>query len=249
MALDFPRGNGAYNSGVRLPGLIEGRLLRRYKRFLADVVLGTGEVVTAVVPNTGSLISCVTPGYPVWLREELGPQRKYRFTWTLVRPARSLVCIDTAIPNRVTYEYAVAQKIPQLTGYREYIREMPYGEHSRADLCCRVHNNDMLRRVWVEVKSTTLLRDNIAQFPDAVTARGLKHLVELQKMVAAGDRALQVFFIQRGDAKAFSPADDIDPAYGAELRRAVAAGVEVVALQAQVRLDSITLKGQIPLEL
>lgn len=205
--------------------------------------------MTAIVPNTGSLLSCAEPGFPVWLREELGPQRKYRYTWTLVRPHRSLVCVDTAIPNRVTYDYAVAQKIPQLAGFREYIREMPYGEHSRADLCCRIHNNDMLERVWVEVKSTTLLRGTTALFPDAVTSRGLKHLVELQKMVAAGERALQVFFVQRGDAKRFSPADDIDPAYGAELRKAVTAGVEVVALQAQIRLDSITLKGQIPLEL
>jgi sugar fermentation stimulation protein A len=240
---------GTYNPGVRLPKLTEGRLLRRYKRFLADVALNTGEVVTAVVPNTGSLISCVEPGYPVWLREEAGAQRKYRYTWTLVRPKRSLVCVDTAIPNRVVYEYAAAQKIPQLAGYREYIREMPYGEHSRADLCCRVHNNDMLGRVWVEVKSTTLLRGAAAEFPDAVTSRGLKHLIELQKMVQAGERALQVFFIQRADAKVFRPADDIDPAYGAELRRAVKSGVEVVALQAQIRLDSITLKGQIPLEL
>lgn len=234
---------------MRLPRLIEGRLLRRYKRFLADVALPGGEVVTAVVPNTGSLLSCVEAGSPVWLREDDGAQRKYKLTWMLVRPRRSLVCIDTAIPNRVVYDYALAQKIPSLAGYREYLREVPFGEHSRADLCARVHNNDMLSRVWVEVKSTTLVRGNTALFPDAVTARGLKHLRELQRVVTEGDRALQVFFIQRTDAKIFSPADDIDPAYCAELRQAVAAGVEVLALQAQVTLDSITLKGEIPVEL
>jgi sugar fermentation stimulation protein A len=236
-------------TSVRWPTLIEGRLLRRYKRFLADIALPGGEVVTASVPNTGSLLTCAEPGAPVWLREEVGEKRKYRFSWVLVRPQRSLVCIDTGVPNRVVYEYAKAQKIPQLVGYREYLREVPYGENSRADLCCRVHNNDMLSRVWVEVKSTTLVRHGTAAFPDAVTQRGLKHLHELQRAVGEGDRALQVFFIQRADAKVFSPADDIDPAYGAGLREAVKAGVEVVALQAQVRVDSITLKGEIPVEL
>jgi sugar fermentation stimulation protein A len=234
---------------VRLPRLIEGRLLRRHRRFLADVELQGGEVVTALVPNTGSLISCAEPGFPVWLREEPGEQRKYRFVWTLVRPSRSLVCIDTAVPNRIVHEYAAAQKIPQLAGFREYIREMPHGAHTRFDLCCRVHQADMLGRVWVEVKSTTMLRNGAAGFPDSVTTRGLKHLVELQRVVAAGERALQVFLVQRADAKLFRPADDIDPAYGAELRQAANAGVEVVALQARVSKHSITLKGEIPVEL
>lgn len=234
---------------MRFPALIEGRLIRRYKRFLATVQLPKGEVVLASVPNTGSLLSCAAPGMPVYLRREDGAQRRYSLVWTLARPARSLVCIDTAVPNRVVYDYAVAQKIPQLAGYREYLREMPYGEHSRADLCCRVHAADMLGRCWVEVKSTTLMRRGVASFPDAVTARGLKHLVELQRAVAQGDRALQVFFVQRADAERFRPADDIDPAYCAELRKAAGAGVEVVALQAQVRLADITMKGEIPVEL
>jgi sugar fermentation stimulation protein A len=223
--------------------------LRRHRRFLADVELPNGEVVTALVPNTGSLLSCAKPGYSVWLREEPGEQRKYRFVWTLVRPQRSLVCIDTAVPNRLVYEYAAAQKIPQLAGFREYIREVPHGAHTRFDLCCRVHEADMLERVWVEVKSTTMLRDGVAGFPDSVTTRGLKHLVELQRVVTAGERALQVFLVQRADAKVFRPADDIDPAYGAELRRAAQVGVEVLALQARVSRDSITLKGEIPVEL
>lgn len=234
---------------MRLPQLYPGRLIRRYRRFLADVELQSGEIITALVPNTGSLITCAEPGFPVWLREEPGEQRKYRFVWTLVRPKRSLVCIDTAVPNRLVHEYAAAQKIPQLAGFREYIREMPHGAHTRFDLCCRVHAADMLERVWVEVKSTTLLRDGVAAFPDAVTTRGLKHLVELQRVVDAGERALQVFFVQRADAKVFRPADDIDPAYGAELRRAAQAGVEVLALKARVSPESIRLIGEIPVEL
>jgi len=234
---------------MRLPKLYPGRLLRRHRRFLADVELLSGETVTALVPNTGSLISCAEPGFPVWLREEPGEQRKYRFVWTLVRPKRSLVCIDTAVPNRLVYEYAAAQKIPRLAGFFEYIREMPHGAHTRFDLCCRVHEADMLDRVWVEVKSTTMLRDAVAGFPDSVTARGLKHLVELQRVVAAGERALQVFLVQRADAKVFRPAGDIDPAYAAELRQAAKAGVEVLALQARVSQKSIAIIGELPVEL
>ncbi len=234
---------------MRLPPLHEGVLLRRYKRFLADVRLASGEEITAHVPNTGSLLTCIEPGRPVWVHDTGNEERKYRHSWVLVKPKRSLVCVDTGIPNRVVYDFAVAQKIPELAGYREYLREVPYGENSRADMCCRVHVDDMLRRAWVEVKSTTLMRDGVAYFPDAVTSRGLKHLVELTRAVREGDRAVQVFFVQRGDCSEFKPADDIDPDYGAELRRAVSAGVTAIALQAKVTKHSITIKRPIPVVL
>jgi sugar fermentation stimulation protein A len=234
---------------VRFPPLIEGRLIRRYQRFLADVRLPHGEIVTAFVPNTGSLMSCVVPERPVWLREMPAKARRYRFDWVLVRPQRSLVCVDTGVPNRVVHDFARAQKIPLLAGYREYLREVPYGERSRADLCCRVHRDDMLRRCWVEVKSTTLRRGRAALFPDAVTLRGRKHLIELRGAVTAGDEALQLFFVQRGDCECFRPADDIDPEYGAELRRAAAAGVKVIALEARISKRAVTIKRQLPVEL
>jgi len=234
---------------VQWPALIEGRLLRRYKRFLADVELLSGKRVTAFVPNTGSLLGCIEPGRPVWLRDDASPGRRYRYTWVLVKPGRSLVCVDTSVPNRVVCDFARAQKIPELAGYREYLAEVPYGKNSRADLCCRVHKNDMLRRVWVEVKSTTLVRDRTAFFPDAITTRGRKHLIELQGAVAAGDEALQLFFVQRGDCDHFRPADDIDPDYGRELRRAAAAGVKVLALQARVTKRGVTIKRPIPVVL
>ena len=234
---------------MQWPELIEGRLVRRYKRFLADVELLNGSKITAVVANTGSLLSCVTPGRPVWLRDDASPTRKYRYTWVMIKPGRSLVSVDTAVPNRVVYESAKRQRIPELAGFNEYRREVPYGKNSRADLCCRVHETDMLRRVWVEVKSTTLVRDRIAAFPDAVTERGKKHLVELQNAVAAGDEALQLFFVQRGDCDVFRPADDIDPAYGRQLRVAAAAGVKVIALQARVTKRAVTIKRPIPVEL
>lgn len=234
---------------MQWPALIEGRLLRRYRRFLADVKLPNGRRVTAFVPNTGSLLSCVVPGRPVWLRDDGHSGRKYRYTWVMVKPGRSLVCIDTGVPNRVVFDFARAQKIEELAGYREYLAEVPYGKNSRADLCCRVHERDMLQRAWVEVKSTTLVRGGAANFPDAVTERGRKHLVELRRAAAQGDHAVQLFFVQRADCDHFGPADDIDPAYGRELRRAAAAGVKVIALQARVSKRGVTIKRQIPVVL
>lgn len=231
------------------PQLQPGVLLRRYRRFLADVKLDSGAKFTAFVPNTGSLLSCVDPGTPCWVHDTGSTSRRYRFTLKLVKPRRALVCVDTGVPNRVVFDAARAQRIPQLAGYHEYLAEVPYGVNSRADMCCRVHAKDMLRRCWVEVKSTTLVRGRTAQFPDAVTSRGLKHLRELSAAVAAGDEALQLFFIQRGDCDEFAPADDIDPSYGHGLREAAAAGVRLVALQARVTTKSITVRRQLPIKL
>jgi sugar fermentation stimulation protein A len=224
-------------------------LLRRYKRFLADVELLDGRQVTARVANTGSLLGCADPGMPVWLAEAPSPRARCGWVWLLVKPGRSLVCVDTSIPNRVVYDAAVAQSIPLLAGYREYIREVPLGEHSRIDICCRVHEEDLLRRCWVEVKSTTLARGSVAQFPDAVTTRGKKHLVQLQQAVADGDSAVQLFLVERADCRSFAPADDIDPAYGIQLRTAAKAGVEILAAQARVTKRSIEIERLLPVNL
>ena len=223
-------------------------LVKRYKRFLADVELPGSGPVTAFVANTGSLLTCAEPGQTVWLSDH-GDERKYRYRWVLGQPGRDLVCVDTSIPNAVVREAAVAQQIPQLSGYLEYISEMPLGERSRSDLLCRVHRDDMLQRCWVEVKATTLLRDKTAQFPDARTERGRKHLREMRARVEDGDRAVQLFFVQRSGCACFRPADDIDPQYGAELRAAAAAGVEIIALEAAVTKREITIGRQIPVEL
>ena len=224
-------------------------MLRRYKRFLADIKLDSGDKITAFVPNTGSLLGCVEPGTRAWVQDTGDESRKHRHTLKLLKPSRALVCVDTGVPNRVVFEAARSQRIPQLAGYREYLPEVPYGVNSRADLCCRVHSQDMLRRCWVEVKSTTLRRGRTALFPAAVTQRGLKHLRELSAAVANGEDALQLFFVQRGDCDEFRPADDIDPAYGAGLRDAAAAGVTLVALQARISTTSITVRRQLPVKL
>jgi sugar fermentation stimulation protein A len=231
---------------MRWPELTRGVLIRRYKRFLADVALESGEVVTASTPNTGSLLSCNIPGRPVWMAHFPSAGRKYAWQWVMVQPARALVCIDTGVPNVVVADFARSQRIPQLAGYREYIQEMPFTPGTRFDLCCRVHEQDLLGRCWVEVKSTTLVRGRTALFPDAVTERGAKHLAMLTKAVAQGEQALQVYFVQRGDCDVFSPADEIDPNYGRALRAAVRAGVEVVALQAKVTQKSVTIARELP---
>jgi sugar fermentation stimulation protein A len=233
---------------VQLPPLIEARLIRRYKRFLVDVRLANGSVETVFVPNTGSMLGCIEPDSLAYLKE-LPATAKYRYSLVLVKPGKCLVGVDTSIPNRVVLEAARAQQIEALAGYSEYVWEMPLGKSSRADLCCRIRRDNMLARCWVEVKNTTLARDGCAEFPDTVTARGLKHLAELSRCVRQGDRAVQVFFVQRADCERFTPAGDIDPAYAAGLRAAAAAGVEVVALQAAVTKRSITIKRHIPVEL
>jgi sugar fermentation stimulation protein A len=234
---------------MRWPELTRGTLIRRYKRFLADVALESGEVVTAFTPNTGSLLSCAVPGSPAWLSFTADSQRRYPWQWEMVKPCRALVCVNTAVPNQVVAEAAVLQRIPALAGYCEYIREMPFTRGPRFDLCCRVHQQDLLGRCWVEVKSTTLVRGRTAQFPDSVTERGAKHLAELARAVQLGDRAVQVYFIQRADCASFSPADDIDPVYGNAVRAAAKAGVEIVALQARVTQRGVTVAGELPVHL
>jgi len=225
--------------------ILEGRLLRRYKRFLADVELENGQVVTVHCPNTGRLLGCQEPGSRVLLRDSENPARKLRWTWQAIRVGRIWVSVDTSLPNHVVREAVEAGSIAALSGYDSVRSEVPYGAGSRADLLLQRGDE----RVWVEVKSTTLRRGDTGLFPDAVTARGTKHLRELARAVQQGDRAVQFFFVGRPDVSSFRPADDIDPVYGAALRESAAAGVELLAYTARVRRDNIRLENPIPIEL
>ncbi|MEZ5338796.1 MAG: DNA/RNA nuclease SfsA [bacterium] len=231
------------------PATLDAILLRRYKRFLADVQLADGSSLTVHVPNTGSLLGCIREGSPCLLLDHGEGRRKYRHSLWMVKPGRSWICVDTGLPNRMILDAARSQKIAALTGFQEYIPEVPYGNSSRVDLLCRIHERDMLERCWVEVKATTLVEHGVAMFPDAVTARGRKHLEELSSMVRAGDRALQLFFIQRSDCEVFRPADSIDPVYGQALREAHASGVELLALTSRPTKQGITIGRPIPVEL
>jgi len=225
---------------------IEGKLVKRYKRFLTDVELPSGEVITVHCPNTGSLLGCQEPGSAVLLRDSGNPARKYRYTWQAIRVGRTWVNVHTGLPNALVGEAVRDGLVPELLGYDGVRREVPYGENSRIDLLLEGADG---RRCYVEIKSTTLARGDVALFPDAVTARGRKHLGELQGVVRAGQRAVQFFLVSRGDVRRFRPADEIDPAYGAALREAAAAGVEVLAYAARVGRRELSLGKRLAVEL
>lgn len=223
--------------------LLRGILIQRYKRFLSDVRLESGEVVTAHCANSGSMLGLCQPGLEVWLSGSDKPGRKLRYSWELVRVDGGLVGINTMHPNRIVEEAIRAGVIAELAGYATIRREVRYGQSSRIDLLLE---GPTVPTCYVEVKNVTLKRGAAAEFPDAVTARGAKHLVELSAMVAAGARAVMLYLVQRTDCQGFDIAADIDPAYAAALRRAMAAGVEVVCYVCHLALDGISVDRRMP---
>ncbi len=229
--------------------LVPGRLVARYKRFLADVVLDSGATVTASCPNTGSMLGLVAPGSRVWLSESDSPTRKYRHTWEMVEAdlgeGPAIVGINTGHPNRLVAEALAVGRIAELVGYASVRREVKYGEASRIDLLLEDPNKG---RAYVEVKNVHLSREaGLAEFPDSVTARGAKHLTELAAMVRAGHRGVMVFLVQRGDTRALDIARDIDPVYAAAFERARAAGVEMLAYGCRLTEEEICLDRPLPL--
>jgi len=242
--------------------LIRGRLIKRYKRFLADVKLEdgpqAGEVVTAHCANSGSMLSVNEPGSEVWLSPARNPERKLKFTWEMIRVGRSLVGINTQLPNAIVAEAvgaAGAGEIPELGGYPSLRREVKYGVNSRIDLLLEKDghggggaNNE---KCYVEVKNVTMKRDLSknapAEFPDAVTTRGAKHLVELATMAGLGHRAVMFYLVQRQDAKSFAIAADIDPVYDEGLAAARKAGVEVLCYGCKLTKSEIKIVSPLPL--
>lgn len=225
--------------------LLEGRLLRRYKRFLADVELSGGEIVTAHCPNTGSLAGCLPEGARAVLRDSRDPKRKLRYTFQTVEVDGTWVNVDTSLPNAVVAEAVERGRLRPLAGYDAQRREVRYGENSRIDLLLERGEE----RCYVEVKSTTLARGNLALFPDAVTTRGRKHLEELARMVEAGHRAVILFLVSRADVTRFAPADDIDPDYGRTLREVTARGVEALAYTTKVEPGRLEIARKLPIRL
>jgi sugar fermentation stimulation protein A len=203
--------------------LVRGTLIRRYKRFLADAALASGEVVTAHCANSGSMLGLNEPGMEVWLSASDNPARKLKYSWELVRDGGALVGVNTMHPNRLAAEAIADGTIAELAGYAALRREVRYGRNSRVDILL----TDAARPdCYVEIKNVHLKRGARAEFPDAVTARGTKHLGELSAMVAAGARAVMLYLVQRGDCDSFAVAADIDPAYAAALTEALNGGVE-----------------------
>jgi len=226
--------------------LISATLIKRYKRFLADVRLENGEEITVHCPNSGSMKSCATPGWKVLLSKSANPKRKYPYTWEMVHNSRCWIGVNTGIPNQIVTEALQDGRIQQLADYNNLRREVRYGENSRIDILLESVN----QKCYVEVKNVSLVEDDgDYYFPDAVTERGRKHLHELQNMVKEGNRAAMFFVIQRSDGKVFHPAQHIDPAYSNTLREASLNGVELLAYRAEVTPEFIDIAEAIPIEL
>ncbi len=219
--------------------LIPGRLLRRYKRFLADIALESGEEVVAHCANPGSMLGLAEPGMAVWLSRSDNPARKLRYSWELVDADGGLVGINTSRPNGIVAEAIEAERIPELAGYGTTRREVRYGKNSRIDLLLE---EDGRPPCYVEVKNVTLRRHTAtAEFPDSVTQRGAKHLEELAGVARDGGRAVMFFLVQRGDCERLELAADIDPAYAQAFGAAVNAGVEALCYSCKVGPEAIEL--------
>jgi len=225
--------------------LIRGTLIQRYKRFLADIRLAGGEVVTAHCTNTGSMMGCKEPGSAVYISRSENMNRKLLYTWELIKADNGWIGINTLHPNKLVPEAVQAGVIQELRGYETIRREVKVSTHTRLDLCLEGGNGNC----FVEIKNVTLAIDGTAAFPDSVSERATKHLKELMRLKRQGHRAAIVFVIQRGDCDAFRPADEIDKVYGHWLRKAVKAGVEALPYRAKVTPKEIVLTERIATKL
>ncbi len=215
--------------------LVKGYLLRRYKRFLADVRFEDGTTATVHCPNSGSMLSCLEEGAEVYCSPASDPKRKTRFTWEMIRINNGWIGINTSLPNVFVFEWVKNGILPGFNRYTDFRREVTSGD-SRFDIFCR--NED--EECFVEVKNVTLKVGDEAQFPDSVTTRGKKHLETLILLKKSGKRAIMVYTVQRMDVSSFAPAKEIDPEYAGALERAVKAGVEVLVVKVEVTPGKIS---------
>ena len=227
--------------------LIPATLIKRYKRFLADVVLPSGEAITAHVANPGAMIGLAAPGSRVWLSKSANSKRKLPYSWELVEvdlgAGPELIGINTAHPNLLVAEAIAAGAIPELAGYDVIRREVKYGKNSRVDFLLESTKRPPC---YVEIKNVHLMRTSgVAEFPDAKTERGAKHLEELGDMVEQGNRAVMLFLIQIGSAKEFKLARDIDPKYGVAYDRARKRGVEAIAWKCRIEHGGIEIDAPV----
>lgn len=224
--------------------LVPGKLIKRYKRFLADVVLNDGTVITAHCTNSGTMKSCLEEGAPVYLSPVSDPKRKTKFTWEMIYINDGWVGINTSIPNKLAFEAIKSGAIEKLKGYTDVTREVTFGD-SRFDVFAENENE----KCFVEVKNVTLKVDNYARFPDARTTRGQKHLETLIEVKKQGIRAVMLYVIQREDVNIFGPAWDIDPEYSSTLVKAYKSGVEIIPVMAKVTHKEIRLIKELPFDL
>lgn len=229
--------------------LVPATLIRRYKRFLADVELADGHILTVHVANPGAMTGLQTAGARVWLSKSPSATRKLPYSWELIEAdfgrGAELVGVNTAHPNTIVSRALAQDGIPELAGYASIRREVKYGKSSRIDFLLE---HDGRPPCYVEVKNAHLMRrTDLAEFPDSVTARGAKHLDEMAAMVATGARAVMLFVIQIGSATSFTLARDIDPAYGRAFDRARASGVQALALTCRITTESISIAKAVPI--
>jgi len=230
---------------MRFPSPLQrGRLVQRYKRFFADVILDDGTEVTAHCPNPGAMLGLKTPGLPAWLSRSEDPKRKLAHTLELVEADGGLVGINTMHPNRIVAEALAGGRVPELSGYDEVRREVRYGAASRVDFLLTGQGKPPC---WLEVKNVHLRRrGRLAEFPDCIAARSLKHLHELSREAEAGARAVMLFVVQRMDCDEFAAAHDIDAAYSRGLDEAAGRGVEILAYGCDIDENSVRLAHPIP---
>lgn len=221
-----------------------GTLVRRYKRFLADVKLENGKIVTAHCTNSGSMLSCLEEGAPVVLSISDNPKRKTKYTWEMIYLNEGWVGVNTLIPNKLVLEFLQNDKISQLMGYKSIKTEAKILD-SRLDIFLEGHSEGC----YIEIKNVSMKSGDFARFPDSVTARGKKHLKTLIQLKDQGYRAVMIYIIQRQDISLFGPAWDIDPDYAKTLQEAFEKGVEIIPLMVRVTPYSIDLKKEIPFNL
>lgn len=242
----MPVGGEHETSNMRFPATLQPAIfIRRYKRFLVDVRLPDQREITVHCPNTGSMKGCLEQGCEVRLSAALNPHRKYPFTLELTRPGASWIGVNTSRTNALVREALLAGVVTELGPIERCRSEVRVSARSRLDFLLHSRGQE----IYMEVKNCTLAENGVALFPDAVTARGSRHLHELIDLRRQGREAVIFYCVQRPDAVRFSPADRIDPVYAKALREAVAAGVLTLAYQAEVGEDGITVRRPLPVDL
>lgn len=229
------------------PPLVYGTLIKRYKRFLADVQLADGSTVVAHCPNPGSMKTCAEPGWGARISPATNPSRKLKWTLEIIDAEGTQILVNTARPNHIVKNAIEADQIVELARYENIRTEVKYGENSRIDLLLE---KDGLPSCFVEIKNVTMLaEDRTAAFPDSVSKRAAKHMNELAAMANQGHRAVVFFLVSRTNVDCMRPADHIDPVYGQALRAAIEAGVEALAYQLDFTEDAVTVGKRLPIVL
>lgn len=223
------------------PELIQGKLIKRYKRFLADIILENGEEITAHVPNSGAMTSCIEENCPVWVSFHDNPKRKLKYTLELTKMGENLICTNTGVANKIGIEAVANGTIKELQGYSSLKPEQKYGEKSRIDILLENENE----KCYVEIKSVSLKIQEELAFPDAVTSRGTKHLNELISMVEEGHRAVMLYIIQRTENASFRIAKEIDKKYYEAFLEARKKGVEILVYQSSINHKEINISKKI----